>query len=297
MDKLVRLSCMETSQAETSARESVLAALVWFDVFNYPLTAVEAAKYSRLFGAPATVGEANDVLSSTEFVNRVGGYYRLARGESHTALRQRRHRRAGDKIARAKKVAKVFGLWPSVRLIGLCNSLAIANAADNSDIDLFIVCRPGTLWLTRLVLAVPLILLGMRPTPSNQKDKICLSFFVSERALNMSRLRQGSDDPYLRFWTETVVPLYDAGGVYAEYRLSNSGQNSEDIHRWKQVRLGITERSAKWIQMRRFPSHIKNMANLDSRVIISDDILKFHVNDRRQKYREQFRRRLTAHNI
>ncbi|MFH1047442.1 MAG: hypothetical protein V1738_04020 [Patescibacteria group bacterium] len=298
MAQAVGLLHMALSHSDNHEPNSALSALAWFDVFGFPLTAIEVARYSPLFGQPITVSEVIDSFSSSPHVIQVGGYYSLTASGTLTQQRQQRFRRTGPKLMRAKRVARLFGLLPSVRLVALCNSLAVANAGEDSDIDLFVVCRSGTLWLTRLTLAIPLIALGLRPTPANQKDKICLSFLVSENALDMSRYQCGDDDPYMRFWIETVVPLHDAGGVFDHFRRLNgwryrsSKTTTIEVEKAGFRTSGRIDRIAKRLQLARFPNRIRQMANLDSRVLISDDILKFHVNDRRELYRDRFRERL-----
>jgi len=292
---------METSHIDTSARDSVLSAIAWFDVFGYPLTAVEAARYSTLFGpSSVSLDETIRLLTDEGQINQQDGYYYIEGGESSTELRKRRFRLAGPKFKRARLVARLFGLLPSVRLVAVCNSLAVANAEEDSDIDLFVVCRPGTLWLTRLVLAAPLIVLRLRPTPTDQKNKICLSFFLSENALDLTRLHLAGDDPYMRFWTATLLPLYidnvDNARQYLPQVPTGNKRSSIVCLYLPQKRTGIGrfEKLAKRLQMKQFPESIRSMANLDSRVLISDDILKFHVNDRREQYRDRFRERLDS---
>jgi predicted nucleotidyltransferase len=284
-------------------RDSVLTTLAWFDVFDYPLTAVEVARFSSLFATAISIAEAREVLISDPQIAESNGYYFFRGREICVTRRLRRFRSAETKFRRARLIARLFSLWPAVCLVALCNSLAMANADEESDIDLFIVCRPKTLWLTRLVLVAPLMMFGLRPVATNQKNKICLSFIISEEVLDISHLRFAGDDPYLRFWVETLVPLYDVGGIYEKFRQKNrwvaEAHRSENIQgrsdsHSSNYRLSLIERLAKRVQLFYFPPGIKALANLDSRVVISDDILKFHINDRRELYRQLFRRRLSS---
>ena len=263
-------------------QKNILATLAWFDVFGYPLTAVETVRYSKLFGEGILLEEVFDLLEAIPQVEHRNGYYFLTGNEKHVASRQQRYRVAKRKLQRARQAARFFGLLPSVRQVSLCNSLAIANAEEGSDIDFFLVCRPGTLWTTRLFLAGVLKLLGLRPTAKNQKDKFCLSFFVSENVSDLSRLELPDDDPYMRMWLATL-------------RCLSFSTLQSDCHYPMVLRTGrFVEKIAKRIQMKKFPEQIRKMANLDSRVVISDDILKFHVNDRREFFRDEYYKRLAV---
>jgi hypothetical protein len=110
--------------------------------------------------------------------------------------------------------------------------------------------------------------------------------------MDISRFALPGGDPYMDFWIATLLPLYDAGGVFDEFRKVNEGRGLEGRKSGKAS--GRIERLAKNIQMRKFPERIRSMANVDSRVVISDDVLKFHVNDRREAFKERFEDRLTT---
>ncbi|MDO8622243.1 MAG: hypothetical protein Q7R80_03355 [bacterium] len=54
------------------------------------------------------------------------------------------------------------------------------------------------------------------------------------------------------------------------------------------------ERWCRRFQERRFSSEVRALANRDSRVVLTDRMLKFHTNDRRQEYRDRWIERLRA---
>jgi hypothetical protein len=59
--------------------------------------------------------------------------------------------------------------------------------------------------------------------------------------------------------------------------------------------LPLLRRADGWAKRRQllwFPPQIREQANLDSRVVVADHILKFHIDDRRASYERQFRERL-----
>lgn len=291
-----------------SLRKSLLAALAYFDLFEYPLTLMELLRF-RFGGnqAPASASAALEALDGAPVGNK-DGYWFLAGRESTVETRRRRFRLAGEKYARARTVVRWLRLLPSVRMVAVCNSLALANADTESDIDLFVVVRPGALWITRLVAVGALAILGLRPTGESHADKVCMSFFLSDEQMDLSRLAIGPEDTYLRYWIATLVPLHDAGGVFASFLAENSwaadrlpGAPVAPLRAPRPVVRSVgfllpllrrLDRPAKRLQMRMFPADIVASANLDSRVVISDDILKFHVTDRRAAFEAAFRVRL-----
>jgi len=295
-------------------RASLLAALAYFDLFDHPLTLAELRRW-RWGGPPQEpdLAAVADALVATP-TGETDGFFYLKGREAIVAVRQRRYRLAEKKFRRARRLAWLARLLPSVRLIAVCNSLALSNADTGSDIDLFIVCRPGTLWITRLLLAGALHVLGLRPRPGDSADKFCLSFFLAENNLDISGLALPEGDVYLRYWIAALTPVYDAGGVLAEF-LSANGWVSRDLpglfaaetgerRAVAPARSGSGGLVAAWLrrwdaparrfQEKRFPPEIAALANRDSRVVVADNILKFHVTDRRCRFEREFRARLRA---
>ncbi|MDD5251794.1 MAG: hypothetical protein PHT12_04135 [Patescibacteria group bacterium] len=222
-----------------------------------------------------------------------------------TSLRHRRFRLGETHFERARTFARWTRHLSSVRLIAVCNSLALVGADEDSDIDLFVVCRPGTLWITRLVVVGALHVLGLRPTPQHQAGRLCLSFFLSEENLDLSRFAFAPDDIYLTYWLATLVTVYDAGGVEEKifaanpwlkeqlpgFRLPVWGHRRKVVRPRVSVPLAVLRWLEPWaerFETRRLPKAITELQNRDTRVVVSKDALKFHVNDRREEYRDRF---------
>lgn len=230
---------------------SVLATIAWFDLFEYPLTAWEVGKWQidcdrrgAINRAPTGVGvlDALQKLVTEGELGRKWGCYFLPGREEIVEMRQRRYLLASEKFSKARRVARWFRCVPFVRLVAVCNTLGYSNAAGESDIDLFIVAAPGRVWTVRGICLFFLKLFHLRPllvrfgaSHEERKDKIDLSFFVTDEALDISSLMlkrerdshaplggaqndSGSGefppDPYLSYWLTQLTPLWDHGGVY-----------------------------------------------------------------------------------
>ncbi|HTM69033.1 MAG TPA: hypothetical protein VL426_07110 [Candidatus Binatia bacterium] len=298
---------------ETPAlRRSLAATLAYFDLFDHPLTLAELLRHRYRFpgetGEAPTAADALDALDDPAFGGR-DGFWHLAGRDELVAERERRHRLSEKKFARARRVARFLRLLPSVRLAAVCNSLAISGADEESDIDMFVVARPGTVWATRFVVASALAALGLRPDEHTHADKVCMSFYVAEPEQDLSRFALAPDDTYLRYWTATLVPLYDAGGAFARFSAANawvrerlpgaSAPSARKLRagapRWTSPLLPLlrlAEAPLRRLQTRMFPPDIAAMANKDSRVVVTDGVLKFHVNDRRAEYQALFEAKL-----
>jgi len=115
------------------------------------------------------------------------------------------------KRRRAMKVAAWLSRWNAVRFVALANTTALGDARDEGDLDFFVVVQDGTLWSTRLFLGGVFKLLGMLPSDGRTRDTVCLSYFITDKSLDLSRHLLDGDDPYYRYWFLSLLPLFDDG--------------------------------------------------------------------------------------
>jgi len=214
------------------------------------------------------------------------------------------------KLRRAIRVAKYIKSLPYVRAVCLCNTMALGQTREDGDLDFFIICKAGTIWQTRLFATLPFALLKLRPGKA-ERDPVCLSFFVSEKALDLDMLAIRPDDPYLRYWLLNILPLYDDGVLEDLWQANKQFlKNHQFAKKWlafcrapmpgedmavnsgnvtEQGKMGSFELFCKKIQLKKFSEQIKARINTDSSVVVSDDILKFHITDRRREFYGEYK--------
>jgi hypothetical protein len=290
-----------------SLEQAIYRTVAYFSLFKYPLTTFEIWKW--LFGCDGKVSllDVRNELSKSDLLSSClvseNGFWTLSSlsVKDLVLTRQERYLDAVRKYKRLRRAVRYLSLIPSVRGVAACNTLAWNHTGSESDIDLFLIVREGTVWTTRLLSVTPFKILRMRPG-AGKRDPLCFTFFLSDTNLDLSSLQLEGGDPYLTVWSRSIVPVFDRGGVFSEFSkanswldqgLVNSFQHAE--HRQRQVRSkrsgfrfpSLVERLAEKLQRRKFPEVIQNMANRDSRVVISDAMLKFHDNDRREEYRDK----------
>ena len=91
-------------------------------------------------------------------------------------------------------------------MVAVVNSLALYATHEDSDIDLFIVTSRDTLWWVRVVVTLTFSLHGVWRHGEDRAGNFCLSFFVTEDALDMSEIAI-EDDIYLYFWISSMRPI------------------------------------------------------------------------------------------
>lgn len=302
-------------------QQSIIRTLAWFDLFSYPLTAQEVYQYLWEPPTNVTFEHVLAALEEGDQIETAQGFYFLPGRSDTVRQRQLGVQEVHKKLKIAARACKRIRWIPFVRAVFVCNTVAASTASKESDIDVFVVIRQGRMWLTRLFLTGILSLFRMRRHGECVANKICLSFFVTDDALNLSSIRWGSPDIYLAYWLSQLIPVFDpddvlqtihhknvwirshlphAFGSYTpgnEYRVGETGI-SRTIKKVLQKVWGgqygnLIEQQAKHIQelkMKRNYDSVKDAE--DSRVVITDRMLKFHENDRRAQYRDQWQRTL-----
>lgn len=300
--------------------QSIVKTITWFDLFDFPLTAWEVWKF--LWMHTAAYAEVVDCLNSQTTSGSIAsaeGFYFLPGRQDTVYTRKDRYVLAERKFKKLMRVATWLTWLPWIRMIAVCNTLGYSNAREDSDIDLFIITCPRCVWITRFFSVSFLKLFKLRPIltrtsgkPENRRDKIDASFFVDEDHVNLASLAL-SPDIYLVYWIQQLVPIYDTGNYYDAFISANNWVKEFTPHlqtytpsyrrrikptsrTWRQFIIKTTtrldERFYRWVELKIMPKNLKNIANTNSNVIISDHVLKFHDQDRRAYYKDMWTKKL-----
>ena len=298
-------------------RESIISCLVFFDMFDYPLTELEIWKFLYKNNSDNNYSDfsifdvrkilKNDLANKIENKNE---FYFLQKRENIVDIRNKRYNQSFDKFQKAKKASRIFSLLPFIKMIAIGNFMPSNNTKKESDIDFFIVVKKNRIWISRFFCALISQLLGWRPTEKNKEDKICLTFFISEKNLDLRNIAIADEkinDIYFCYWIATLYPMYNKNKTYEKFVGQNSWvkkylPNFTEIISSRQRKINpcifsfiflilnfnFLEKIAKKIQLKIMPENLKNLANKSDGVIVNDDILKFHDNDKRKYYRDKF---------
>lgn len=290
------------------AEAGLLRCLAFFEAIEYAPTQIELIAHWDVglggFALPSS-GDAEAALRRL----LESGLIEARRGritpQGRVDLVAEHERREGffpRKIRRARRVARWIARCSGVRFVALCNTTAFAHAEDGSDLDFFVIAKRGTLWQTRALATAPF--LRQRPQQGRAlRDAICLSFFVDDSALDLSPL-QMEDDVYFRHWFLSLLPLYNDGVSAALWRANASITErhpfalpwivNDDLkisiaQKFRTPNNQYFESFAQRLQRRKLPSAIRSIMNRDTRVVLNDHVLKFHVEDGREKFRTLYR--------
>lgn len=151
----------------------VLKTLLYFDIFNYPLTSREIF---RFLGANS-VSEKDVVnclnnLSEQDYVFNTNQFYSLQSGNSIIDRRMKGNAEASKYFPLALQQASLISKFPFVRAVFASGSFSKDYMDENSDLDFFIVTAPGRLWIARM-----LLVLYRRIALSNSLKYFCVNLF------------------------------------------------------------------------------------------------------------------------
>ena len=305
---------------KTTLEKAIVATVAYFDIFEYPVTLLEM--YNFIYADTRGLGEVSlydisKALDESEMLHEKissgEGFFYLTNRESLVTTRLQRYSISDSKFTIAKRAVSILKSIPFIEMIGVCNTVGLNNASEKSDIDLLIITRPHTIWVTRLLVMLLTQIMGLRIHNSIHTDKLCLSFFVDTKSLDFSQLRSRERDTHFAFWLAGIMPIFGAQR-FAEYiqenlwvkdMLPNMPLRRASLRRRvSDERFGVSKileplsslnGVARWIQMALFSNKKKELARQEnSNVIISDSILKFHENDRREENNNTFNLQLQS---
>lgn len=292
----------------TRFEAAALRVVCFFAETRYPPTRAEVIAY-------ADTGTESGLLTQHEVADAIqclidrgvllerGGRVTLASVPEAFSIHEARAGWFPRKWRRAQRIARYLLQISSVRFVALCNTTALAHARDESDLDFFLITQAGTVWQTRGFAMTPFALLGRRPVAGEEvPDAVCFSFFVDETALDLSTIAFEEDDPYLRYWFLSLLPLVD-DGVGADFWRANATLRTRHplAPPWisviepsrPRVRLPLfsgLDGLAMRMEQACFPKALRDLLNVDSRVRATPSMFKAHVQDGRAAARDAYAR-------
>lgn len=270
----------------TDLEKLVLEPIIFLDLFSFPPTAWEVWQY---LNEKLPFLKVESILSSWVLqgvISEKQGFYFLSGKDMLVSIRKHRYNYSANKLKKARFFAKLFTLFPGVLAVAAANFIGSHNWRQGSDIDLFIITKKGYLWRSRLFCAGFAKILFSRPTKRNKKDKICLSFYISDNALNLKNLELVGGDPYFQYWRQGLLPLYKKGNIWDRFLRANYEAENTSTKRYN--KNNFLENLSKKIQLKIMSPQLKKEINGSEGVVINDDVLKLYLTERRREFLDNF---------
>jgi hypothetical protein len=205
---------------------SLVRALMYFDLFQYPLTAEECRKCCGVKASKEEVSDALGDLVAWGWVLNHQGFWGFGDLLASVHRREKGNELALSKMPQAHRSARKIAAFPFVEAVMVSGSLSKNYMEAGSDIDFFIVTKPGRLWVART-----LLILYKKVFLLNSHAHFCVNYFVDTDHLTIEDkniftatevnflIPMVNPDLYHRFreaniWADELLPnfgLMDAG--------------------------------------------------------------------------------------
>jgi len=178
---------------------SIVGALAYADLFDYPLTAEEVTHYQvgTSFSFLEVAARLAKLSAHGGEITREGDFFCLRGRES---IFDTRRIRSADS-ARVWRRAHVYARWvsrlPFVRMVAVTGALAVDNIAARPDIDLLVVTGDGRVWIGRR------FIIGLVRLARLFGDEVCPNYIISRAKLDLEQ-----QDLFTAHELAQMVPLY-----------------------------------------------------------------------------------------
>jgi glycosyltransferase involved in cell wall biosynthesis len=188
---------------------AVLLAVLYSDLFEYPLT--EAELRSGLVGETAAHADLESALARLvgTYLERRDGLVFWKGRERLIGLRRARAANSPPRWDAARRYARWLGRVPFVRMVAVCGSQAMENAGPDGDVDFFVITAPRRLWIVQVAAMLLRRALGRKGAP------LCPNYLLAADALEVKERNL-----YSAHETVQVVPLCGRE-AYEAFRRAN----------------------------------------------------------------------------
>jgi len=292
----------DSSTEPASAADTILAALAYSDLFDYPLSLDELHKYQ--VGTRFSRRELEECLRGSAIRPQIAseaGYYCLRGREEVFAMRAERQAASRKVWRRAALYSRWMARLPFVRMVAVTGALAVSNISTRPDIDLLIVAQPGRVWICRRLLIV-LVRLARAAG-----DDVCPNYVIAQTNLDidqrdfftahelaqmvpMSGRRVYRDMLRANLWALTYLPCGFAS-VPGRPSSARVGSLREGVERLMET--GVFDAWERW-EMRRLRSKLRRQVGPAAEVICSPVQCKGHTSLHRRSVTVRFAESLRA---
>lgn len=203
---------MENEYNLIQLRQSIIRTLAYYDIFSYPLTAVEVYhnlgnNHTSLEGIKSELKN----LTANNIIYSNGEFFQLNDDENYVNRRRKGNELAEKRLKTARRVSSLISGFPFIRGILLSGSISKGFMEDDSDIDYFVITHPNRVWFSRLML-----MLFKKLFLFNSKKYFCINYFVDSENLEI-------EEKNIFTATEIVTLLPTFGKeMYHEFYAKNS---------------------------------------------------------------------------
>jgi len=176
---------------------SILKPIVYFSLFNHPLTKEEIFLFSNETNKKNVTLELNKLLA-TGIVKKIDNYFLIDNNATNIQKRIDGNDAAEKIMPKVKKVAKFVSMFPFIKGVAISGSLSKGYFDHESDFDFFVITQEKRVWVSRIFFAA-----YKRLFLKNSYKEFCVNYFVSTNTLEIEEKNR-----FTATEIATVIPLY-----------------------------------------------------------------------------------------
>lgn len=165
----------------TREQVEIIKAVLYFDVFKYPLNATELFENSAITISRREFEDELSDLLQKQLIRREGDFvFTTERRPSDIIKRINGNKGARDIMPLAYRYSKKMASFPFVEGVCLSGSISKNYFDEHGDIDYFVITKPNRLWICRT-----LIILRYKTLPKRLRRYWCANYFIASDNLNI----------------------------------------------------------------------------------------------------------------
>jgi predicted nucleotidyltransferase len=182
---------------------------LYFSLFKYPLKLEEICSFSISKDCSKVESELTELISK-RIIFKIEDFYYPEYDLSCLEKRKNGNKMAVDALVKAKERATLISKFPFVEAVGVSGSLSKGYYDKDSDIDFFVITKPGKLWLSRTFL-----MLYKKFFLFNSRKYFCINYFMSSSSLEVEEKNR-----FTATEIKTLIP-FEGKMVFEEFYNKN----------------------------------------------------------------------------
>lgn len=187
----------------TTPQSAIVNALLYYEVFQHPLTKKEILSFSSLHLNDQSLENELSELQNKNILKKKDDFYYINLNQAQIERRIKAEQLFQKRMKTAGRYCAIIATCPFVKGVCLSGSISKGVMYEGSDIDYFIITQPNRLWVAKLLLT-----LFKKTVLFNSYYNFCINYFLDNEHLEI-------EEKNLFTATElaTLIPKYG----YEEY--------------------------------------------------------------------------------
>ena len=173
-----------------------LKTILYFSLFNYPLRFEDICDFSIMKDSAGILSDL-EMLEQKGIIVKIDDFYLVDQNRAIIEKRKQGNKLAVPALKKAEERAGLIAKFPFVEGVAVSGSLSKGYYDKDSDIDFFVIARPGRVWICRT-----LLMLYKKAFLLNSRKYFCINYFIAS-----DHLEVGEKNRFTATEIRTLIPF------------------------------------------------------------------------------------------